>query len=180
MKKSLKKISVAYKAWIDLFREEKSTNTLSKHQSWDHEIKLESKKQFTFESIYQLSEKKLEVLRDYIKKNLKKEYIRSLKSSTKYSILFAFKKNEKLYLCVDYRKLNDITIKNRYLLFNVSEIQDRLSQTTIFIKLNLRDEYHLIWIKKKRVKNSFSNSIWTLRIKKLSIACRIWLNAASC
>ena len=150
MKKSLKKISIAYRAWIDLFQEKKSTKALFKHQSWNHKIKFKSEKQFTFEFIYQLFEKKLEVFRDYIKKNLKKEYIRSSKSSTKYSILFAFKKNEKLCLCVDYRKFNDITIKNHYFLFNVSEIQDKLSQTTIFTKLNLRDEYHFIRIKKKK------------------------------
>ena len=81
---------------------------------------------------------------------MKKEYIKFSKFSTEYSILFAFKKNDKLHLCVDYRKLNDITIKNRYSLFNVNEIQDKLSQTTIFIKLNLRDEYHFIQIKKKK------------------------------
>ena len=127
MKESLKKISIAYRAWINLFWKKKLTKTLFKHQSWNHEIKLESEKQFTFESIYQLFKKKLEVLRDYIKKNLKKEYIKFSKFSTEYSILFAFKKNDKLCLYVNYRKFNDITIKNRYFLFNVSEIQDRLS-----------------------------------------------------
>ena len=35
------------------------------------------------------------------------------------------KKNEELRLCVDYRKLNEITIKNRYSLFNIEELQDR-------------------------------------------------------
>ena len=61
-----------------------------------------------------------------MKINEKKEFIRKSKFSTEYSILFVFKKNEKLRLCVDYRKLNEITIKNRYSLFNIKEFQDRL------------------------------------------------------
>jgi hypothetical protein len=72
--------------------------------------------------IYLLSERELEALREYIKKNLVKEYIRPLKLSAKYSVLFVLKKDGKLRICVDYRKLNDITIKNRYTLPLIYEI----------------------------------------------------------
>lgn len=142
-------ILVEYRAWKDLFREEMTTVALSKHQSWNYEIKLESEKQLTFESIYALSEKKLRTFRDYLKTNMKKKFIRKSQSSTEYSILFILKKNEKLRLCVNYRKLNDITIKNRYSLSNISELQDRLFKTKYFIKSDLRDEYHLIRMKKE-------------------------------
>jgi hypothetical protein len=50
-------------------------------------------------------------------------------------------------LCVDYRKLKNITIKNRYLLSNIAELQDRLSEAKYFTKLDLRGEYNQIRMK---------------------------------
>ena len=92
--------------------------------------------------------KKLTVFRKYLNKNLKKEFIQKFQSSTKYSILFISKSNEKLRLYVDYKKLNDITIKNKYSLSNINELQDKLNKIKIFIKMNLKNEYHLIKMKK--------------------------------
>ena len=125
----------------------KTTIVLSKHQSWNHEIKLKSEKQLTFELIYALFEKKLKTFRKYLNENMKKEFIRKFESSTKYSILFVFKKNDTFRLCVDYRKLNNITIKNRYSLFNISELQNRLQKIMYFIKFDLRETYNLIRMK---------------------------------
>ena len=56
----------------------------------------------------------MEVLNEYLAKNLKKGYIRPLILSVGYPILFVPKKNGKLQLCVDYKQLNDIIIKNCY------------------------------------------------------------------
>ena len=63
--------------------------------------------------------------------------------------MFVKKKNGTLRLYVNYRKLNDITIKNRYLLLNVIELRDRLINAKIFIKLDLREGYYFIRIKKR-------------------------------
>ena len=139
-----------------MFREKIITKTLLKHQSWNHEIKFELKKQFTFELIYTFFTKKLKVLRKYLKKNLTKIFIKKSKSSTKYSILFTSKKNDKLRLCVDYRKLNDITIKDKTLLSNINEFQDKLIDVEWFTKLNLREAYNFIKIKiRKKWKTTF-------------------------
>jgi RNase H-like domain found in reverse transcriptase/Reverse transcriptase (RNA-dependent DNA polymerase)/Integrase zinc binding domain/Aspartyl protease/Chromo (CHRromatin Organisation MOdifier) domain len=136
-----------YKKWEHLFQEEMTIAALPKHQPWDHEIELMPGKQPTFGPIYQLSEKELGVLRDYLKENLKKGFIRESKSPAGYPILFAPKKDGSLRLCVDYRKLNDITIKNRYPLPNIGELQDRLARAKIFTKLDLRGAYNLIRVK---------------------------------
>ena len=50
-------------------------------------------------------------------------------------------------LCVDYRKLNDITIKNRYPLPNIEELQDRLAKAKWFSKIDLKGAYNLIRMK---------------------------------
>jgi hypothetical protein len=72
--------------------------------------------------IYLLSKRKLETLRKYINKNLIKKYIRFLKSLIRFTILFVPKKDGKLRIYIDYKKLNDITIKNRYTLSLIYKI----------------------------------------------------------
>jgi hypothetical protein len=72
--------------------------------------------------IYLLFERELETLREYIEKNLVKGYIRLLKLLVRYLILFVPKKDGKLRIYVNYRKFNDITIKNRYILPLIYEI----------------------------------------------------------
>lgn len=87
-------------------------------------------------------------MREYIKENLAKGFIRKSKSPAGFPILFVPKKDGKLRLCVDYRKLNNITVKNCYPLPNISELQDRLLGAKFFTALNLRRAYNLIRIKK--------------------------------
>jgi hypothetical protein len=72
--------------------------------------------------IYSLFERELETLREYIEKNLVKGYIRPSKLLARYLILFVLKKDGKLRIYVNYRKLNNITIKNRYILLLIYEI----------------------------------------------------------
>ena len=120
---------------------------MPKHQPWDYKIELETGKAPIFGPIYVLSEKELKVLRGYLDENLKKGFIRESKSPVGYPILFAPKKDGSLRLYVDYRKLNDITIKNRYPLPNIGELQDRLGKAKIFTKLDLKGAYNLIRIK---------------------------------
>jgi hypothetical protein len=72
--------------------------------------------------IYLLSEKELQVLREYINENLKKGYIRFSTLLARYPVLFVLKPNEKLRIYVDYRQLNAIIIKNRYTLSLIHEM----------------------------------------------------------
>jgi hypothetical protein len=50
-------------------------------------------------------------------------------------------------MCVDYRQLNAITVKNRYILFLIHEMQDRIKGFKIFIKIDIREGYYKIKIK---------------------------------
>ena len=76
--------------------------------------------------IYALSHTQLETLRNYLDENLKKDFIREAKITAGFLILFVPKKDEKLRLCIDYKKLNIITIKNKYPLSNIRKLQDYL------------------------------------------------------
>jgi hypothetical protein len=66
----------------------------------------------TYGLIYPLSEKELTALREYLKENQKKGFIRSSITNAGYPILFVLKPEGKLRLCVDYRRLNEIIVKN--------------------------------------------------------------------
>jgi hypothetical protein len=57
------------------------------------------------------------------------------------------KKNGNLRLCVDYHSLNKIMMKNKYTLFLIGELINKLSDTAIYIKLNIRNTYHKIRIR---------------------------------
>jgi len=64
------------------------------------------------------------------------------------SILFVLKLDSKLRLYIDYKILNTITIKNRYLLSLITKTLDRLYETKRFIVLNLKNIYYRIRIKR--------------------------------
>ena len=63
-------------------------------------------------------------------------------------ILFVPQPDGRLPLCVGYRQLNKLTILNTYPLQLNAELRERVAGATIFTKLDLRDGYHLIPIKK--------------------------------
>jgi hypothetical protein len=77
----------------------------------------------------------------------KKNWIKKFKSLTEIFILFMPKKNKNLRLYVDYRSLNKLTIKNRHTLFLIGELIDRLSDTAIYIKLDIKNIYYKIRIR---------------------------------
>ncbi len=72
-----------------------------------------------------------------------------MQSSAKYSILFILKLNESLKLCIDYKALNNIMIKNNYLLSLISELQDRLQRAQWFTKFNIFKAFNRIQIKEE-------------------------------
>jgi hypothetical protein len=91
----------------------------------------------------------LKILKKYLNKNLKREYIQYFINPVGTPILFILKKNESLRLYVDYRDLNKITVKNRYPFLLMGETLDRLSEAAIYTKLDLKKIYYRIRIKKR-------------------------------
>ena len=61
------------------------------------------------------------------------------------------KKDGSLRMCVDYRQLNDITIKNKYPLPRIDDLFDQLSGAKVFSKIDLRTGYHQLKIKKEDI-----------------------------
>ena len=138
------------KTWLkhsDIFDDEKAYQ-LPEHDSTDHAIDLKKGKTPSYGPIYFLSEKELKVLRQYIDKHLATEFIRPSTFSAGASILFVKKKDEDLRLCVNYRGLNLLTIKNRYPLPLIKESINRFSKVKIYTRLNITIAYHRLKIRK--------------------------------
>jgi hypothetical protein len=71
--------------------------------------------------------------------------------------LFVNKKDESLRLCVDYRPLNAVTIKNKYPLPRIDVLFDQLVGAKVLSKIDLRSGYHKIKIRASDIpKTSFS------------------------
>jgi hypothetical protein len=147
MMKSSQKIFEKYKDFANVFDKMKA-NELLKHDSQNHKINTKNKI-LSFESIYNLFVIEFKVFKDYLDEFLIRKFIVSSFSSTKISILFAKKLENDLRLCVNYKKLNAITIKNRYSIFLMNQLLNRFNDVKTFIKLNIQTTYNFIRIKKK-------------------------------
>ena len=76
-----------------------------------------------------------------------KQFIRSNTSPWEAPMLLVKKKDESSCLCVDYRQLNKMTIKNKYHLPRIDDLMDQLHGSLVFLKIDLRSRYHQILIK---------------------------------
>jgi hypothetical protein len=127
---------------------EKTINILFEHDFQNLAIDTQNISS-SFESFYNLSEKKLKMFKEYLDKHLKNDFITSFKSTCAASILFTKKKTSDLRLYVDYRELNAIIVKNRYSLSFISETFDRIVDVKYFIKLDIIAAYNKLRIKKR-------------------------------
>ena len=140
----LQAILLEYTSYIDVFSTKKA-GLLPTHKASDHAIDLDGKDP-PYGPLYNLSNTELKVLREYLDDALAKGWIRHSVSPAGAPILFVPKKDGGLRLCVDYRGLNQVTIKNKHPLPLISETLDRLSRAKVFSKLDLKDAYHHIRI----------------------------------
>lgn len=133
-----------FQRWKRLFQEEEGLAALPKHQPWDHRINIEPGKKPPWGPLYALSAKELEEQRLWIQKNESKGWIRKSQSPAASPAMFVPKKGGKLRMVIDFRRLNNITIKNRYPLPNIEEMKDRLEGAKWFTKVDLRDAFYAV------------------------------------
>jgi hypothetical protein len=95
---------------------------------------------------YKMSPVEMKELKIQLQGLLDKGYICPSISPWGYSTLFVEKKDKELRLCVDYRPLNAVTIKNKYPLPRNDILFDQLAEAQLFSKIDLRSGYHQIKI----------------------------------
>ena len=96
---------------------------------------------------YRMAPLELKELKLQLQELLEKGFIRPSVSPWGAPVLFVKKKDGTLRLCVDYRQLNKLTVKNKYPLPRIDDMFDQLKGSSIFSKIDLRSGYHQLKIK---------------------------------
>lgn len=130
----IKKVSIfsKYADYTNVFSPDFAVE-LPEHTSInDHFIDLINDKQLPYSSIYNLRLVELEILKTFIKINLANNFIRPFKLPTNALILFIHKKDNSFQLYVNYWNLNNLIIKNWYLLLLISKFFNHLDHAKHF------------------------------------------------
>jgi hypothetical protein len=95
---------------------------------------------------YRMPPNELAELKTQLQDLLEKGFIRPSSSPWGCPAIFVKKKDQTLRMCVDYRPLNEVTIKNKYPLPRIDLLFDQLVGAKVFSKIDLRSDYHQIWV----------------------------------
>nr|XP_027192723.1 uncharacterized protein LOC113787766 [Cicer arietinum] len=96
---------------------------------------------------YRMSPLELNELKNQLEDLITKQFIRPSVSPWGAPVLLVTKKDGSMRLCIDYRKLNKVTIKNKYPMPRIDDLLDHLGGATVFSKIDWRSRYHQIRIK---------------------------------
>uniref|UniRef100_A0A3P8R7J1 Gypsy retrotransposon integrase-like protein 1 n=1 Tax=Astatotilapia calliptera TaxID=8154 RepID=A0A3P8R7J1_ASTCA len=121
--------------------------SLPPHRPYDCAIDLLPGASLPSSRLYNLSRPERETMENYIQESLTAGRIRPSSSPVAAGFFFVGKKDGTLRPCIDYRGLNDVTVKNKYPLPLISSIFNSLQGATVFTKLDLRNAYHLVRIR---------------------------------
>ena len=96
---------------------------------------------------YRMAPAELKELKTQLQELVDKGFIRPSMSPWGALVLFVKKKDGTMRLCVDYRKLNKATVKNKYPLPRIDDLFDQLRGASVFSKIDLRSGYHQLQIR---------------------------------
>jgi len=105
-------------------------------------------------ALYRMAPAEMKELKTQLQELLDKGFIRPSVSPWGAPVLFVKKKDGSMRLCVDYRELNKVTIKNRYPLPRIDDLFDQLLGSCVFSKIDLRWGYHQLKVKPEDVSKS--------------------------
>ncbi|KAK3538042.1 hypothetical protein QTP70_027395 [Hemibagrus guttatus] len=139
-------IPSCYQDLQEVFSKAKATQ-LPPHCPWDCAIDLLPNAMPPKSKVYPLSRPETQAMEDYIEEALSSGFIRPSTSPAAAGFFFVEKKDGGLRPCIDYRGLNNVTVKFRYPLPLVPAALEQLREAKIYTKLDLRSAYNLIRIK---------------------------------
>ena len=102
-------------------------------------------------------------LKKQLRELLDKGYVQPSSSPWGAPVLFVEKKDGTQRMCIDYRSLNEVIIKNKYPLPRIDDLFDQLKGACVFSKIDLRSGYHQLRIRCTDIpQNYFYDPIWTI------------------
>jgi hypothetical protein len=100
-----------------------------------------------FNRPYRIAANQLVELKEQLQELLDKGYIRLSASPWGAPVIFVLKKDETQRMCVDYRSINEVTIKNKYPLPRIDDLFNQLSRACVFSEIDLRSGYYQLKIR---------------------------------
>ncbi|GJZ38437.1 putative reverse transcriptase domain-containing protein [Tanacetum coccineum] len=100
---------------------------------------------------YRLAPSELKELSEQLKELSEKGFIRPISSPWGAPVLFVKKKDGSFRMCIDYRKLNKLTVKNRYPLLRIDNLFDQVQGSSMYSKIDLRSGYHQLRIREEDI-----------------------------
>lgn len=163
------RLPTRYQGYRDVASKAES-NKLAPHRAYDHKIELEkgaSTSDLKFHPLYRMSTEELEVVKKYLVENLDKGFIEPSQAPFAAPVLFVKKPDGSLRFCIDYRKLNLLTKKDRYPLPLIDETLARIGRAKLFTKLDIRQAFHRIRI------HPDSEELTTFRTRFGAYKCKV-------
>ena len=114
---------------------------------WDHAIDLKETFKPQKRRIYPLSKNEREEVQNFVEDQLRKGYIRLLKSPQTSPVFFVGKKDRSKWIVMDYYNLNSQMVKNNYPLSLITKLIDNMGGKKVFTKIDLRWRFNNIRIK---------------------------------
>ncbi|GJS37436.1 putative reverse transcriptase domain-containing protein [Tanacetum coccineum] len=110
---------------------------------------------------YRLAPSEMKELSEQLQELSDKGFIRPSSSHWGAPILFVKKKDGSFRMCIDYRELNKLTVKNRYPLLRIDYLLDQLQGSNIYSKIDLRSGYHQLRVREQDIpKTAFRTRSW--------------------
>ncbi|GJV06457.1 putative reverse transcriptase domain-containing protein [Tanacetum coccineum] len=100
---------------------------------------------------YRLALSEMKELSDQLQELSDKGFIRPISSPWGAPVLFVKKKDGSFRMCIDYRELNKLTVKNRYPLPRIDDLFDQLQGSTVYSKIDLRSGYHQLRVREEYI-----------------------------
>jgi hypothetical protein len=116
-------------------------------------------------SPYRMSSDELDELNKQLKKMLEQGFVRPSASPWGSLVLFVEKKDGTKRMCIDYRMLNSMTIKNKYPLPRIEDLLDRLKKAKFFSMIDLRSGYHQMKIREQDIPKTSFTTVRLVRVR---------------
>ncbi|GJW56923.1 putative reverse transcriptase domain-containing protein [Tanacetum coccineum] len=100
---------------------------------------------------YQLAPYEMKELSEQLKELSDKGFIRPSSSPWGALVLFVKKKDGSFQMCIDYRELNKLTVKNRYPLPRIDDLFDQLQGSSVYSKIDLQSGYHQLRVREEDI-----------------------------
>ncbi|GJS37034.1 putative reverse transcriptase domain-containing protein [Tanacetum coccineum] len=100
---------------------------------------------------YRLASLEMKELAEQLQELTEKGFIRPSSSPWGAPVLFVKKKDSSFQMCIDYRELNKLTVKNRYPLPRIDDLFDQLQGSSIYSKIDLRSGYHQLRVREEDI-----------------------------